>query len=397
MFSFRPLFGSLVTIGLVIPVSLFLIQKRGFRALAFAFVGGGVILSLVVNPILQSGFQRSLFGAVYQPAEWDSTSSNEDIPALGLGSADASYLGGLNNIAQINEALSGLRIENLSNRNALNAYFGWPNAGGYLAPYNIPNTQVEVNEILAIAASDPDVIFLGPGTWFDGVSMTLRTPKLSAWLLENYTPVRCDSSYWAVPTDTAGRAAFAQFPDECIEALIPMEKSEIWADSIGAPIYLGFLPYSWARNEMETTPTGTVQLVEDRSETGTTIWSAVVDEGFAASTEFLVIEASCRSGPSFSPDPFNENPMRTSSAQLIWNTQGQVGPSSWIDFRWGQGKFMVPVYAYPKWASSPGRNLELGFRASNGECDDGWEVVAKGVAMGDSELGALRANDQERN
>lgn len=385
MFSFRPLYGSLVTLGLVIPMSLFLVQKRGFRALAFAFLGAGAMLSLVVNPILQSGFQRSLFGAVYQPGVWNSASSNENIPVLGLGNADPSHLAELNHISQINEALSGLRIENLSNRNALNAYFGWPNAGGYLAPYNIPNTQEEVSEILAIAASDPDVIFLGPGTWHDGLSMTLRTPTLSAWLLENYTPVRCESSYWAVPSDTAGRTALAQFPEECIEALIPMEKSEIWADSIGAPTYLNFLPYSWARNEVGTTPTGTLQLVEDRSDTGTTIWSAVVDEGFVATTKFLVIEASCRSGPGFSPSPFNENPQRTSGAQLTWKTEGQMGSGSVIDFRWGWGEFLVPVYAYPKWASSPGRNLELDFFASNGECDGGWEVVARGVALGHSE------------
>ena len=382
MFSFRPLYGSLVTLGLVIPMSLFLVQKRGFRALAFGFLGAGAMLSLVVSPILQS---RLLFGAVYQPGVWNSAASNENIPALGLGNADPSHLGELNQISQINEALRGLRIENLSNRNALNAYFGWPNAGGYLAPYNIPNTQEEVSEILAIAGSDPDVIFLGPGTWHDGLSMTLRTPTLSAWLIENYTPVRCQGSNWAVPSDTAGRTAFAQFPEECIEALIPIEKSEIWAELIGAPIYLNFLPYSWARNEVDTTPTGTVQLVEDRSETGATIWSAVVDEDFATTTEFLVIEASCRSGPGFSPSAFNENPQRTSSAQLIWNTEGQTGPSSVIDFRWGRGEFLVPVYAYPKWASSPGRNLELDFRASNGECDGGWEVVAKGVAMGHSE------------
>jgi hypothetical protein len=381
MFSLRPLYGSLVTLGLVIPMTLFLVKKRGFRTLGFVFLGAGAMLSLVVSPILQSGFQRSLFGAVYQPGEWNSTSFNENIPALGLGNADPSHLGYLNNISQINEALRGMRIENLSNRNALNAYFGWPNAGDYIAPYNIPNTQEEVREILAITASDPDVIFLGPGTWHDGLSMTLRTPTLSAWLLENYTPVRCESSYWAVPSDIAGRTAFAKFPEECIGAFIPMEKSEIWAESIGPPTGLNLLPYAWARNEVETTPTGTVQLVEDDSEPGLTTLSAVVDKAFVATTEFLVIEASCRSGPGFSPSPFDENPQRTSSAQLIWNTEGQTGPSSVIDFRWGRGEFLVPVYAYPKWESSSGRDLKLEFRAGNGECAGGWEVVAKGVAL----------------
>ena len=379
MLSFRPLAGSLVTLGLVLPLSLLLVRKSGLRRMASVAISAGVALSLVTSPVLHGGFQRSLFGALYQPATWASATLDERIPLLGLGTADPQHLAELEHLADVDDALEGLRIENLSQRNALNAYFGWPNAGDYMALYNIPNTVEEENEIEAIFEAAPEVLFIGPGTWWDGLSMTLRTPTIGQWVMGNYRPVQCENSYWAVTADSSGLSAAARFPEGCILGQTPAEMSAMWTQSVGAPSSLGFLPQTWSRNRVDMVVTGNVEVSADSSEPGVTKWSAVIDHGFVNESDFLRLTSQCKSGPASSPDRFNENPQESASAQLSWKDEGAEEWAASVSFNWGQGEFLVPLYAYPLWEASTGELLEMEFRADLGSCEGEWRILAEGL------------------
>ena len=315
---------------------------------------------------------------VYHPGGWASESVNDHIPRLGLGTGDTTHLAELSHFSEINDALGGLTIENLSQRNALNAYFGWDNAGEYLAPYNIPNSIGEQAEISAISESSPDALFLGPGTWHDGYSMTLRTPAVARWVMEHHKPVRCEGSFWAVPKGSKGLTAASHFPDSCMFSQTPHEVLEMWTEFIGAPSDLAFLPHSWARNRVDTTSTGAITRFRSVSEPGMTVWSALVNQEFVKKSDFLAITAKCSSGQGFQPTRFNENPLRFASAHFRWRSVGSNDWTQAINFHWGEGNFMVPLYAYPLWQGLASEPLEIQISAGNASCEGGWTISVSG-------------------
>ena len=372
MVSFRPLAGSLLTIGLVLPIALLLSRYGRAKIWAIGFLGLAIVMSIVVTPPLSSNFQRSLAGSVYQPTSWDSAEVAQSVPSLGLGVGTDTHLSELTVIAEVSESLKGFEVENLSQRNSLNAYFEWGNSGPYLAPYNIPGTSEEEREIRALEAAMPGVLFLGPGTWWDGLSMTLRTPRLANWVMQNYSPVECAGTHWAISVERE-RFGKYRFPSFCTFPLGPEEHLSSWGDFIGAPENLGLIPHSWGRNQGEIVFVEELSFHEDMANQAN-ILSATVRSSNRGQSDFLVLEVKCEDLGAPSPQRFIENPDDDNSVTIRWKQPGSselLGESS---SAWGLGSFAFPLFAYPGWRSKIHEDVVLEILFTSNGCDSGWLI-----------------------
>jgi len=374
-FAIRPMQGSLLVVGLILPICLLLADARAFRKLALICLGAGLAISIAAVPLFPGGIQKDVTG-INHGNTWATAGITDTIPVLGIADADPKALDGLRNIGNVSSAISTkLTIQNLSNRNALNAYFEWPNSGDYLAPYNIPDRSTEREFVTALSGSAPQALFLGPAMWFDGLSMSLRTPLLAAWVEENYVPVKCPGSQWAVRDTWATTDYLSVFPAGCVVGSEPTIARALWSESIGAPADLQYLPYSWGAM-VDSYPIGTsVPFSPGSGPNGEQSFVAQLSGPASPGRDYLRVDTTCSGLDPMSPNSFAD--VRTSSkAVLSWTRTDSTEPNVLTTFEWGAGSFLIPLSAYPEWTLPPWSSGTLNLVPPSGSCPEPWSVVA---------------------
>jgi hypothetical protein len=373
--AFRALAGSLLVIALILPVCLLLADSQAFRKLALMSLGAGLAISIVASPLFPGGIQTDVVG-INHGSTWATADVIDTIPALGLADADQAVLDELQGIGNVSIALSTkLTIQNLSNRNALNAYFGWPNSGDYLAPYNIPGRTTERDFVTALSTSAPQALFLGRSQWGDGLSMSLRTPLLADWAIENYLPVTCPGSQWAVRKTLAIPDSQGLFPTDCVIGSDRTNSRTLWSKSIGAPVDLQFLPYSWGSMVESFANQSAVPLVSATGADGEQMLVAELTGSESPAREYLRVDATCAGLDPISPIDFAY--FRASSqASLSWTRSGSTEPNVLAKFEWGVGSFLIPLNAYPEWSLPPWSDGALTLVPPPNSCPGTWSVAA---------------------
>jgi hypothetical protein len=376
----RPLAGSLLVIALILPVCLLVADSQAFRKLAVMSLGVGLAISIVFVPLFPGGIQKDVTG-INHGNTWATADIIDTIPALGLADADQKALDQLRGISNVSSAISTkLTIQNLSNRNSLNAYFGWPNSGDYLAPYNIPDRTAERDFVTALSTSAPKALFLGSGSavWHDGLSMSLRTPLLAAWVVENYVPVTCPDSQWAVSTTAATPDNMSLFPADCVTGSDPTTSRALWSKTIGTPENLLFLPYSWGSMVESVENGSTVPFSSASGANGEQSFAAELRGPAAPARDYLRVDATCAGLDPMSPNNFAE--VRASSqATLSWTRVGSTEPNVVTTFEWGVGSFLIPLTAYPEWSLPPWSDGTLALVPPPNSCPGTWSVAARFV------------------
>jgi hypothetical protein len=377
-FSVRPFQGSLLLVALILPFCLLLADSRAFRKLALICLGAGLTLSFIAVPLFPGGIQKDVTGINHENT-WATADTIQAIPALGLANADPKALAELRGIGDVSNVISAkLTVQNLSNRNVLNAYFGWPNSGDYLAPYNIPDRSTERAFVTALSDSAPQALFLGPAMWFDGLSMSLRTPLLAEWVQDNYVPVACPGSRWGVSKASATPENMSLFPSSCVIGYEPKPARTIWSKSVGAPEDLKFLPYSWGAMVDSYSISSAVPFSSASGPNGEQLLVAQMSGPASPARDYLRVDAACAGLDPLSPNDFAD--IRASSqATLSWTRAGSAKPNVVTTFEWGGGSFLVPLTAYPEWALPPWSSGTMTLVPPPGSCPEPWSVVANFV------------------
>ncbi len=378
-FTIRPLNGSLLILALILPVCVLLADSQAFRRLAFASLAAGLVISFSAIPLFRGGILKSVTGIAHA-REWASGPYLEEIPALGSGDADPTQMDELRQINTVSQRISNtLTIQNLSNRNSLNAFFDWPNVGEYLAPYNIADRETEARYVSALDAAKPDALFIGPAMWFDGLSMSLRSPLLAEWVVRNYIPVTCPGSSWAFSSSLDAPAIAALLPSDCVLGSQPEVARDLWARTIGAPTNLLFLPHSWGSANEGLVSRGAVVLREEISSEQEFRFVADIPPGTQPPADYLRIDAACDGLDSLVAIQFGSE-RASSQATLTWTRTGSTTPNVVSTFEWGNGSFLVPLGAYPEWSLPPSSGGQLAIIPPASSCPSAWSLSAEFVA-----------------
>lgn len=367
--------GSLIVIGLIAPTVLFLSQHKSFSQVAWVLISVATIISLAIAPVGVGSLLRSSVMAA--PANWVSIDAVEVVPRLGYGQGDQTHIA---SIVEIKSAASNLPagepVLNLSNRGALYGYMDWSNPLGYLAPYNIPSAHEEQAVVDRLAASPPRVAFVGPGVQLDGISLTLRNPSLSRWVMDNYTPVQCGLTVWAIlnSTQDSERTNLLNCPNSVAGTLV--DSSALWASSIGAPSSILHIPASWGARAPDEGGTRTefpvgAQTVPDGMQ-GFAITFPNATQGTQVSRpDLLELHVSCPSNP-------KANAPTSAAASLEWDGSSEVDDTNVSIFHWGVGRLLVPLDAYPTWQRDISLPEQVRLSAPHLDCPEGWRVQAFG-------------------
>lgn len=378
-FAVRPLNGSLLILVLILPVCVLLADPKAFRRLALASLAAGLVISFSAIPLFRGGIPNAVTG-IYHSGGWASAPYLEAIPALGLGDADPKQLEELRQINTVSQRISNtLTIQNLSNRNSLNVFFNWPNTGEYLAPYNIADRKTEARYVSALDAAKPDALFIGPAMWFDGLSMSLRSPLLADWVVRNYIPVACPGSSWAFSSSLDAPAIAALLPSDCVLGSQPEVARDLWARTIGAPTNLLFLPHSWGSTNEGLVPRGAVALRDEISSEQELRFVADIPLGMQPPAEYLRIDGACDGLDPLVAVEFGSE-RASSQATLTWTRTGSTTPNVVSTFEWGNGSFLVPLGAYPEWSLPPSSGGQLAIIPPASSCPSAWSVSAEFVA-----------------
>jgi hypothetical protein len=377
--------GSIIVIGLITPAVLFMFKKASFTRVACALIAVASVISLAMVPIGGGGLLRSSLGLLEAPANWMSTNEVQEVPRLGYGQRDETHIASLLEIRSISINLPfGEPVLNLSNRGTLYGYMGWSNPLGYLAPYNIPNAREEHAAIDRLAANPPRITFIGPGPQWDGISLTLRNPLLARWVMDNYTPLECGSTTWAIHDSIKKDQRKSLLNCPGIDSAPSIENATLWATSIGAPSYLRQIPASWgARASRESIATINLYLTTTNAVADMQEFSIVIPELPKKPTtkrpDFLDLWVSCPANPYA-----HEATLRRSAnlgntvAKIKWYVNPETGSTDESTFDWGVGRFLIPLDAYPTWQRAQARVGEVLLTTPTIDCSEGWHVKASG-------------------
>jgi hypothetical protein len=378
--SLRPTLGSLVIIGLVVPVVLVLVGARTERKWAWVAIAFAGVISLISVPIGRGGLLTSSLEGLRAPTTWSSAAYVANIPRLGLGQGDTSHLESVNQVYWTSQRLPvGESVLNLSNRNSLNGYFAWPATMGYLAPYNIESSKAELKVIDRLQIQKPTYAFVGPGPWWDGVSLTLRDPLLARWMMDNYTPIRCGDNTWATNNDTPQAASVLNCAPASTQ--ISSDSASLWASSIGAPTDLGLVPSYWGtRSDPLESPSVQVTRVKS-TDYGKQVFDLEFDDEISLAQkkkgDMLRLTVSCPSNPAAQSAQERITQGRGTTATVTWGVADDDSSTRSSIFQWGVGAFVIPLDAYPTWYLDKSSPSTLQISTSTGECVDGWQVQAQ--------------------
>ena len=377
---YRPAAGSLVIIGVITPAVLLTNGKAVYSRVAWSLLALASVVSLGIAPIGGGGLLRSSLGLLESPAGWTTASSAEKIPHLGLAQGDPAHLSSLGQIKSVSRRLKrGEPVLNLSNRGALFAYMGWRNPLGYLAPYNIPSEGQEEVVIRQLSKKPPPIAFVGPGPQLDGVSLTLRSPLLARWVMDNYVPLRCGPTTWAFERRKPESAALLDCPRPSGKKF--RSAASVWAVGIGAPRALGIIPAAWGSRAAQL-PADRIPLrvTRDSESDGLQRFdlgiplSARVSEGWNEGLLDLLV--SCPANPNAALASNRSAFTGSVTARLIWHTRDEAKPLDVSEFEWGAGRLIVPLDAYPTWVENSPPSKPLRLVAPDADCPQGWEIQA---------------------
>ncbi len=364
--------GSIVIVGLVIPAVLVLIGSGSERRFALPAIGLATLVSLVVVPMGNGAMLSSSFGLLQAQLPWASSEYVNEVLKFGLGQGDPSHLAKVATLrTSSQEFRPGEPVLNVTNQSALFGYLNWTSPMGYLAPYNIESTQAERSVVERLSQNSPDFALIGPATELDGKSLTLRTPLLSRWLMENYIPLPCDAFIWALSREQFSLHGSSNLV--CPKNPSPgfqEASSALWAKSIGAPADLGVIPHSWGRRSgvpSEQISIGTPIIAESKSS-----GEVLFDLGFSQKTflnkgDLLHLSLSCLSS---SPDPITSSFTGTVS----WGEQNESSTNQSSTFSAGVGEFVIPLDAYPTWFIGEVSPRSLRLALPKDGCSVEWEV-----------------------
>ena len=364
--SVRPAAGTLLVLGLVVPAAIFIVGGRRARKVGWYSVGIAAIVSVALIPVNEGGLLRSSLGALAAPSSWASAAYTTDSPRLGQGMGDTTQMSGVAAISAIAHDLPPREpVLNLSNRGALFGYMEWQNPIPYLAAYNIESTQSEELVIEKLHSNPPQYVFVGPGPQWDGVSLALRNPLLTQWMIKNYTPLDCGDTTWAtlgVGLETTGPGAL-----DCPTGDAQLATTdELWTAAVGAPVDLDMIPASWGSRAADfELGNGTVSASDNSASRFDIRVAARSDQ----SDDLLLIAATCRNDPS--ADAPSSTSLGDSRASVSWGDSTEMFVSR---FEWGSGRFVIPLDAYPSWTSAPRDMVTIEIPQS--DCKDGWALDA---------------------
>ena len=373
--SYRPSAGAVVLLGVALPAVLVLTIGSPGRRSAWWSIGGAAVIAVNIHPL--GGVLPSALGMVPAPYTWTSSSDAAIVPLIGHGQGDPAHLEELAALARATELLGSPTVANLTNRNALDAYFGWTSPMRTAAPYNLESTAAEIAAIARLRAASPELVLLSPGEWHESMSMSLRTPHLARHLMEDRVPFLCEGWTWAASNPSASRAPAATSESgSCVPPTDANQRTALWSASIGAPEWLAMAPLAWG----SWGPLG----ISD-AEQPIRIKAVGAGSGRAiaripsppsqlrAGADILLIESSCPSRPDSRSPSHRDALLGTApSARLIW-----AGPSDAISasaFFWGVGRFAIPLDAYPSWHRHRSEIEEFRLELPSGACQDGWLI-----------------------
>jgi hypothetical protein len=367
--SYRPSAGAVVLLGVALPAVLVLTTGSPGRRSAWWSIGGAAVIAANIHPL--GGVLPSALGMVPAPYTWTSSPSAAIVPLIGHGQGDPAHLEELAALARASELLGSPTVANLTNRNALDAYFGWASPMRTAAPYNLESTSAEIAAIARLRAAAPELVLLSPGEWHESVSMSLRTPHLARHLMEDRVPFICEGWTWATSNPAAPSGS-----GSCVPPTDAEQRTAIWSASIGAPEWLAMAPSAWGSwGPLRISDAERTMRIEVA---GAASGRAVAripspSSDLRAGADILLIEASCPSR-SDSRSPSHRGALLGTAppARLIWD-----GPSDAIAasaFVWGVGRFAIPLDAYPSWHLHRSEIEEFRLELPSGACQQGWLI-----------------------
>lgn len=375
--SYRPSAGSVVIVGIVLPAVLLLLDGTAHRRPAWLAVATAAIIASSIHP--PGGVLRSSLGLIEAPQHWTSSSQAALVPRLGHGQGSPEHLESIGRLAGAVRVLGDPDVVNLTNRNALDGYFGWTSPIAPLAPYNIGSIVAETAAVDALLAQTPDVFLIGPGDWHEARSLALRTPLLARHLMLTTTPFTCHGWLWAEPVDGTRPGSAVPSPSRAASCGSTGEDPaiDLWSTAIGAPEELALAPASWGSwgPLRPSADSPTLGPWEASSSPDLVTAEVVVPETMRSAADILLLDASC---------PSMTNPSRPShravlrgraeAARLTW--PATHGGSS-ASFVWGAGTFAVPLDTYPSWFLREPEVETLRLTVPAGSCPGGWLVTAE--------------------
>jgi hypothetical protein len=380
----RSTWGTLLVLGIIVPSVLLIWDTSRTRVAAWTVIGGATAITLVFLPVAQGGMLRNALGWIDRPETWPTEAVAAAVPTLGEGMDDEAHLARLAELAGIEAHLKrGERVLNVTDGGALSTYFEWRNPMSYLAPFNIESAGAEDRAVAALAADPPDYVLVGPGQWFDGMSLALRDPKLARWLMDHYSPFSCGTTTWATPrtgADWVGVGAL-RCPDGQDDASVRADAAGIWARAIGAGLDLDMLPATWGGGSPHMGAARPLEVSVQQAEKDQTVSSLTPAPRGSGGDELvgdlLVLDVTCPAGgaspPSHAADDFSTQ-TRASVSWPVGAGQEEAGQTA---FRWGVGSFIVPLDAYPTWLLRADRSAPITLTVPTLGCTGSWAVDAQ--------------------
>lgn len=358
MWSPRPIFGTLLVLGLLLPSFLLMSKVRMAKSLAKISIGFSLIISFAAIPPLTNTNVESALGNLAYEDDSLSKSFSKSIPILGAGSMTQEQAEYLKSLSTFNEIIEpGSQVLNLTNYGALYSFMEWKLPIPYLAPYNIESSSAEEKVIQILDQSNPEFALVGPGNWFDGGSLSMRTPLLSEWLQDKYFPFTCIGNVWAINKENVSARS------DSLRNICGVENignnPELWQSSIGAPENLAKAPAYWGAGIDKQT------LTEQQiwTKVGNLTWESKVP---VQNISFLLLTANCQEGTS--AKPLSPNSHDIARVNFVKNYE----TIATLVFGWGNGDFVIPISGYP--VLSPDENIKIEIEISSTGCSL-WDIT----------------------
>lgn len=208
------------------------------------------------------------------------------------------------------------------------------------AAFNITSVGVELENLRRLAESPPAVALL----WHefaddhDGGGLALRTPLLYEWVLETYTPLVCGRpgepgyAIWGVRDGAE--------PEGCTLARTEWERTDLFAQSIGATQALLALPRAWGapRSQVMSVLTATEEVTTTTQPTATGITVDVPLPRQNLRSAVLALDLECGGW---------------TDGTITW-VETSTSPAGSATATIGGGRVLLPLGSYPSLALAEG-------------------------------------------
>jgi hypothetical protein len=366
--SLRPTIGSLAVLGFVIPASIALVDSKKWLSIKKVSLGFALITSMFLFPIGNGGLFRDPTPSD-QPS--GTTQLAKSLPSIGVGTSDTNYLNSLNDILAVTSGLKNYEtVSNFSNRVALTGIFGWKSPTKILAPYVLASTADERMFLSQLQKSPPDYVFLSPGVWHDGVSLSLRNPFLFRWVLDRYSPFQCGFGIWATKKTASNTIDYGNLSCPLESYSQQVADVQLWSHSIGSPTDLSKIPIAWGRRSgslmdeslFALQQTSTIELTDvSRFE-----FSLLSDDSIFDRLDLLIINSKCQIQKKNSENPY---------ALITWGGSDFDRAS----FEWAEGTLILPLDTYPSWVMNQASNSRISLEIPNSACNGPIDIQVSGL------------------